>query len=89
MFFQILGAIAGSGHALLSGRTMDGLAAVRGPRPPGCQQPKLTQRQARIAQQMQDRPRTASAAIPWRRLPPKFGVTRPTISRHLATAPPQ
>jgi resolvase-like protein len=71
MFFQILGAIAEFEHALMSERTMDGLAAARARGRTGGQKPKLTPRQARIAQAMYDGPaRTASAATPRRRSPP-------------------
>lgn len=49
MFFQILGAIAEFEHALMSERTMDGLAAARARGRAGGQKPKLTPRQARIA----------------------------------------
>jgi DNA invertase Pin-like site-specific DNA recombinase len=52
MFFQILGAIAEFEHTLMSERTMDGLAAARARGRTGGQKPKLTPRQARIAQQM-------------------------------------
>jgi DNA invertase Pin-like site-specific DNA recombinase len=53
MFFQILGAIAGFEHALMSERTIDGLAARACDRTGG-QKPKLTPRQARIVRQMYD-----------------------------------
>ena len=49
MFFQILGAIAEFEQALMSERTMDGLAAARARGRNGGQKPKLTPRQARIA----------------------------------------
>ncbi len=84
MFFQILGAIAEFEHALMSERTMDGLAAARARGRTGGQKPKLTPRQARIAQQMYDetgpdgKRRYAVAQIA-----AEFGVTRPTIYRHL------
>ena len=54
MFFQILGAIAEFEHALMSERTMDGLVAARARGRTGGQKPKLTPRQARIAQEMYD-----------------------------------
>jgi DNA invertase Pin-like site-specific DNA recombinase len=87
MFFQILGAIAE--HALMSERTMDGLAAARARGRTGGQKPKLTPRQARIAQAMYDeagpdgkrRYTVAQIAV-------GFGVTRPTIYRHLECAAP-
>jgi DNA invertase Pin-like site-specific DNA recombinase len=50
--FQILGAIAEFEHALMSERTRDGLAAARTRGRTGGQKPKLTARQATIAQAM-------------------------------------
>lgn len=85
MFFQILGAIAEFEHALMSERTMDGLAAARARGRTGGQKPKLTPRQARIAQQMYDetgpdgKRRYTVAQIAG-----EFSVSRPTIYRHLA-----
>ena len=46
MFFHILGAIAEFEHALMSERTLDGLAAARARGNTGGQKPKLTPRQA-------------------------------------------
>ena len=54
MFFQILGAIAEFEHALMSERTLDGLAAARARGRTGGQRPKLTPRHAKIAQEMYD-----------------------------------
>lgn len=54
MFCQVLGAIAEFEHALMSERTMDGLAAARARGRTGGQKPKLTLRQAHIAQEMYD-----------------------------------
>jgi DNA invertase Pin-like site-specific DNA recombinase len=87
MFFQILGAIAEFEHALMSERTMDGLAAARARGRTGGQKPKLTSRQARIAQEMYeetgpDGGRRYTVA----QIAAEFGVTRPTIYRHLASA---
>ena len=87
MFFQILGAIAEFEHALISERTMDGLAAARARGRSGGQKPKLTPRQARIAQEMydetgQDGKRRYTVA----QIAAEFGVTRPTIYRHLQPA---
>jgi DNA invertase Pin-like site-specific DNA recombinase len=84
MFFQILGAIAEFEHALMSERTMDGLAAARASGRTGGQKPKLTTRQARIARQMYeetgpDGKRRYTVA----QIAAEFGVTRPTIYRHL------
>jgi DNA invertase Pin-like site-specific DNA recombinase len=65
--------------------TMDGLAAARARGRTGGQKPKLTPRQARIAPEMYDE----TAADGKRRytvaqIAAEFGVTRPTIYRHLA-----
>jgi DNA invertase Pin-like site-specific DNA recombinase len=84
MFFQILGAIAEFEHALMSERTMDGLAAARARGRTGGQKPKLTSRQARIAQEMYDETgpdgkRRYTVA----QIAAEFGVTRPTVDRHL------
>ena len=84
MFFHILGAIAELEHALMSERTMDGLAAARARGRIGGQKPKLTPRQARIAQAMYDETgpdgkRRYTVA----QIAAGFGVTRPTIYRHL------
>jgi DNA invertase Pin-like site-specific DNA recombinase len=84
MFFQILGAIAEFEHALMSERTMDGLAVARARGRTGGQKPKLTPRQARLAQEMYDetgpdgkrRYIVAQIAV-------EFSVTRPTIYRHI------
>lgn len=84
MFFRILGSIAEFEHALMSERTRDGLEAARARGRTGGQKPKLTARQAKIAQDMYDekgedgRRRYTVAEIA-----AEFGVTRPTIYRHL------
>ena len=88
MFFQILGAIAEFENALMSERTMDGLAAARARGHTGGQKPKLTPRQARIAREMYeetgpDGKRRYTVA----QLAAEFGVTRPTIYRHLESLP--
>ena len=88
MFFQILGAIAEFEHALMSERTLDGLAAARARGNTGGQKPKLTPRQARIARQMYEetdanggRPHTVA------QIAAEFGVTRPTIYRYIDKLP--
>ena len=87
MFFQILGAIAEFEHALMSERTMDGLAAARARGRTGGQKPKLGPRQVKLARQMYDelgddgKRRYTVAAIA-----AEFGVTRPTIYRALEPA---
>jgi DNA invertase Pin-like site-specific DNA recombinase len=85
MFFQILGSIAEFEHALMSERT---LAAARARGRTGGQKAKLTARQARIARDMYEetgpdgrRPHTVAD------IAAEFGVTRPTIYRHLANLP--
>ena len=78
MFFQILGAIAEFEHALMSERTMDGLAAARARGRTGGQKPKLGERQARLAREMYEAGELTVAQIA-----AEFGVTRPTIYRHL------
>jgi Resolvase, N terminal domain len=71
MFFQILGAIAEFEHALMSERTMDGLAAARARGRTGGQQPKLTPARPASPSRCTTRPaQRASAATPWRRSPP-------------------
>ncbi len=84
MFFQILGAIAEFEHALMSERTVDGLAAARARGRTGGQKPKLGPRQVRLARQMYeetgpDGKRKYTVA----QIAAEFGVTRPTIYRHL------
>ena len=78
MFFQILGAIAEFEHALMSERTADGLEAARARGRTGGQRPKLTRRQAAIAQEMYDSGEHTVAEIA-----EEFGVTRATVYRHL------
>jgi DNA invertase Pin-like site-specific DNA recombinase len=85
MFFQILGSIAEFEHALMSERTIDGLAAARAPGRTGGQKPKLGARQVRLARQMyeeteDDGKRRYTVA----QIATEFGVTRPTIYRHLS-----
>jgi DNA invertase Pin-like site-specific DNA recombinase len=87
MFFQILGAIAEFEHALMSERTMDGLAAARARGRTGGQKPKLGPRQVKLAREMyeelgEDGKRKYTVA----QIAAEFGVTRPTIYRHLANA---
>ena len=84
LFFQILGAIAEFEHALMSERTLDGLAAARARGRTGGQKPKLGPRQVKLARQMYDetgddgkRRHTVG------QIAAEFGVSRPTIYRHL------
>lgn len=84
MFFQILGAIAEFEHALMSGRTRDGLEAARSRGRTGGQKPKLTPRQAKIAQQMHDEVDHDGRRVNTvQQIADEFAVTRPTIYRHL------
>jgi DNA invertase Pin-like site-specific DNA recombinase len=84
LFFQILGAIAEFEHALLSERTIDGLAAARARGRTGAQKPKLGPRQIELARQMYDETdehgkRSHTVA----QIAAEFAVSRPTIYRHL------
>jgi DNA invertase Pin-like site-specific DNA recombinase len=89
MFFQILGAIAEFEHALMSERTMDGLAAARARGRTGGQKPKLGPRQVKLAWQMSDeRGEDGKRKHTVQQIADEFGVTRPTIYRHLAKATP-
>ena len=85
MFFHIRGAIAEFEHALMSERTVDGLAAARARGRTGGQKPKLGPRQVKLASEMydetgQDGKRKYTVA----QIAAEFGVTRPTIYRHLS-----
>jgi DNA invertase Pin-like site-specific DNA recombinase len=85
MFFHILGAIAEFEHALMSERTLDGLAAARARGRTGGQIPKLGPRQVKLAREMYDETgpdgkRKYTVA----QIAAEFGVSRPTIYRHLA-----
>jgi len=87
MFFQILGAIAEFEHALMSERTRDGLDAARARGRTGGQKPKLTPRQAKIARDMYDElGPDGKRAHTVKEIADEFGVTRPTIYRHLQRA---
>ncbi len=87
MFFQILGSIAEFEHALMSERTMDGLAAARARSRTGGQKPKLGTRQVTLAREMYDeRGEDGKRRYTVQQIADEFGVTRPTIYRHLATA---
>jgi DNA invertase Pin-like site-specific DNA recombinase len=84
MFFQILGSIAEFEHALMSERTRDGLAAARARGRTGGQKAKLTPRQAKIAQDMyEELDPDGRRAHTVAEIPAEFGVSRPTIYRHL------
>jgi len=84
MFFQILGAVAEFEHALMSERTRDGLEAARARGRTGGQRPKLTARQAKMAQDIYDElGADGRRAHTVQHIAEEFGVTRPTIYRHL------
>lgn len=85
MFFQILGSIAEFEHALMSERTRDGLAAARARGRTGGQKPKLGPRQVKLAREMYEEKGTdGKRAHTVEHIAQEFGVTRPTIYRHLA-----
>ena len=84
MFFQILGAIAEFEHALMSERTRDGPEAARARGRTGGQRRKLTPRHAKIAQAMYDETGLGGRrAHTVAEIAAEFGVSRPTIYRHL------
>jgi DNA invertase Pin-like site-specific DNA recombinase len=88
MFFQILGAIAEFEHALMSERTVDGLAAARARGRIGGQRPKLGPRQVKLARQMYDETgEDGKRRHTVGQIAAEFGVSRPTIYRHLAKTP--
>ena len=85
MFFHILGAIAEFEHALMSERTLDGLAAARARGRNGGQKPKLGPRQVKLARQMYDETgRDGKRKYTVAQIAVEFDVSRPTIYRHLA-----
>jgi len=85
MFFHILGAIAEFEHALMSERTMDGLAAARTRGRTGGQKPKLGPRQVKLAREMYDETgEDGTRKLTVAEIAAEFGVSRPTIYRHLS-----
>lgn len=90
MFYQILGSIAEFEHALMSERTRDGLAAARARGRTGGQKPKLGPRQVSLARKMYDETLPdGTSKYTVQEIAEEFGVTRPTIYRHLDTIPNQ
>ena len=88
LFFQIIGAIAEFEHSLMSERTMDGLAAARARGRTGGQKPKLGPRQVKLARQMYDETgRDGRRRYTVAQIAAEFGVSRPTIYRHLGKTP--
>src|SRR5207245_723934 len=84
MFFQILGSIAEFEHALMSERTMDGLAAARARGRTGGQKPKLGARQVTLAREMYaERGEDGKRRYTVQQIADEFQVSRPTIYRHL------
>ncbi|HTR94662.1 MAG TPA: recombinase family protein [Trebonia sp.] len=84
MFFQILGAIAEFEHALMSERTMDGLAAARARGRTGGQKPKLGPRQVKLARAMyEETGEDGKRRYTVQQIADEFGVTRPTVYRAL------
>jgi DNA invertase Pin-like site-specific DNA recombinase len=87
LFFSIIGAIAEFEHALMSERTRDGLAAARARGRTGGQKPRLGPRQVRLARQMYDETdQDGKRRYTVQQIAEEFGVTRPTIYRHLGKA---
>ncbi|MHA6762062.1 recombinase family protein [Streptacidiphilus sp. PAMC 29251] len=85
MFFQILGAISEFEHALMSERTVDGLEAARARGRNGGRKAKLTERQAADARRMyEETGEDGKRKHTVEEIAKAYGVTRPTIYRHLA-----
>ena len=83
MFFQILGAIAEFEHALMSERTRDGLAAARARGRTGGQKAKLTPARPRSPRTCTRNWAPTGAGHTVAEIGAEFGVSRPTIYRHL------
>jgi DNA invertase Pin-like site-specific DNA recombinase len=90
MFFHILGAVAEFEAALASERTLEGLEVARARGRTGGQKPKLGPRQVKLAWQMYDeRGEDGKRKYTVQQIADEFGVTRPTIYRHLSKATPK
>jgi DNA invertase Pin-like site-specific DNA recombinase len=87
MFFHILGAVAEFEHSLMVERTKQGLEAARARGRTGGQKPKLKARQIKLAQEMYDElGADGKRKYTVQQIADEFGVTRPTIYRHLERA---
>ncbi|MFE3054810.1 helix-turn-helix domain-containing protein [Nocardia sp. NPDC059236] len=74
----------------MSERTRDGLAAARARGRTGGQKPKLGPRQVYLARQMYDElDERGKRRYTVEQIAAEFGVTRPTIYRHLSAAAPK
>ncbi len=88
MFFHVLGAIAEFEASLLSERTLDGLEAARARGRTGGQKPTLGPRQAHLARLMyEETGPDGRRRYTVNQIAAEFGVTRPTIYRHLGDPP--
>ncbi|MGH3439787.1 MAG: recombinase family protein, partial [Sciscionella sp.] len=84
MFFHTLDSVAEFEAALASERTIDGLAAARARGRTGGRNPSSDRAKSPSPGRCMTRPvPMAAVAIPSSRSLPEFGVTRPTIYRHL------
>ena len=84
LFFQIIGAIAEFEHSLMVERTKQGLEAARARGRTGGQKPKLRPRQIKLAREMYDETGPdGKRKYTVQQIADEFGVSRPTIYRHL------
>jgi hypothetical protein len=84
---DMLGAIAEFEHALVCERTLDGLAAARARGRTGGQKPRLGPARSSRRERCTTRPATAAnASKAAAQIAAEFGVSRPTMLRHLARA---
>ncbi|HEY9366997.1 recombinase family protein [Streptomyces sp.] len=84
MVFNMVGAVAEFEASLNSERTLDGLAAARARGRTGGQKPKLKSRQIKLAQEMYDElGGDGKRKYTVQQIADEFGVSRPTIYRHL------
>jgi DNA invertase Pin-like site-specific DNA recombinase len=84
LVFNMVGAVAEFEHSLMSERTHEGLTAARARGRTGGQKPKLKKRQIQFAQAMYDEiGPDGKRKYTVQQIADEFGVTRPTIYRHL------